>query len=231
MTLLQQTIIHERKMIKMLGDNLKKLRQSRGLSQEEMAGKLNVVRQTVSKWEKGLSVPDSEMLMEIARQFEIPVSTLLGETPGLEDEASDMRIVLEKLTLINEQLARSAQAKRRALRAVCIAVIAIVGLYMAFLLVLGIYMASGANVSVSGDSIGIIGGADGPTTVFVTTQFGHPLTLIVMVIALIAAVAGWFIQERSKKLTVCRDNLPADGLIYLKTVRLMQPFRLKIQFK
>ncbi len=177
-------------MIKMLGDNLKKLRQSRGLSQEEMAGKLNVVRQTVSKWEKGLSVPDSEMLMEIARQFEIPVSTLLGETPGLEDEASDMRIVLEKLTLINEQLARSAQAKRRALRAVCIAVIAIVGLYMAFLLVLGIYMASGANVSVSGDSIGIIGGADGPTTVFVTTQFGHPLTLIVMVIALIAAVAG-----------------------------------------
>ncbi len=190
MTLLQQTIIHERKMIKMLGDNLKKLRQSRGLSQEEMAGKLNVVRQTVSKWEKGLSVPDSEMLMEIARQFEIPVSTLLGETPGLEDEASDMRIVLEKLTLINEQLARSAQAKRRALRAVCIAVIAIVGLYMAFLLVLGIYMASGANVSVSGDSIGIIGGADGPTTVFVTTQFGHPLTLIVMVIALIAAVAG-----------------------------------------
>lgn len=177
-------------MIKMLGDNLKKLRQSRGLSQEEMAGKLNVVRQTVSKWEKGLSVPDSEMLMEIARQFEIPVSTLLGETPGLEDEASDMRIVLEKLTLINEQLARSAQAKRRALRAVCIAVIAVVGLYMAFLLVLGIYMASGANVSVSGDSIGIIGGADGPTTVFVTTQFGHPLTLIVMVIALIAAVAG-----------------------------------------
>lgn len=174
----------------MLGDNLKKLRQSRGLSQEEMAGKLNVVRQTVSKWEKGLSVPDSEMLMEIARQFEIPVSTLLGETPGLEDEASDMRIVLEKLTLINEQLARSAQAKRRALRAVCIAVIAVVGLYMAFLLVLGIYMASGANVSVSGDSIGIIGGADGPTTVFVTTQFGHPLTLIVMVIALIAAVAG-----------------------------------------
>ena len=138
----------------MLGDNLKKLRQSRGLSQEEMAGKLNVVRQTVSKWEKGLSVPDSEMLMEIARQFEIPVSTLLGETPGLEDEASDMRIVLEKLTLINEQLARSAQAKRRALRAVCIAVIAIVGLYMAFLLVLGIYMASGANVSVSGDRRG-----------------------------------------------------------------------------
>ena len=101
----------------MLGDNLKKLRQSRGLSQEEMAGKLNVVRQTVSKWEKGLSVPDSEMLMEIARQFEVPVSSLLGETAEPEGGASDMRSVLEKLTLINEQLARSAQAKRRVLRA------------------------------------------------------------------------------------------------------------------
>lgn len=175
----------------MLGDNLKKLRQSRGLSQEEMAGKLNVVRQTVSKWEKGLSVPDSEMLMEIARQFEVPVSSLLGETAEPEGSVSDMRSVLEKLTLINEQLARSAQAKRRVLRAVCIGVIAIVGLYFAFLLVMGIYMAATAgNVNVSGNSIGIIGGADGPTSIFVTVRFGHPLTLIIMVIALIAAVAG-----------------------------------------
>lgn len=188
MTLLQQTIIHERKMIKMLGDNLKKLRQSRGLSQEEMAGKLNVVRQTVSKWEKGLSVPDSEMLMEIARQFEIPVSTLLGETPGLEDEASDMRIVLEKLTLINEQLARSAQAKRRALRAVCISVIAIAGMYLVLDLLINCLPVFVNNVEAS--SIGIIGGADGPTAIFVSEIFGHPLAFIVLAAALIAAVAG-----------------------------------------
>lgn len=188
MTLLQQTIIHERKMIKMLGDNLKKLRQSRGLSQEEMAGKLNVVRQTVSKWEKGLSVPDSEMLMEIARQFEIPVSTLLGETPGLEDEASDMRIVLEKLTLINEQLARSAQAKRRALRAVCISVIAVAGMYLVLDLLINCLPVFVNNVEAS--SIGIIGGADGPTAIFVSGIFGHPLAFIVLAAALIAAVAG-----------------------------------------
>lgn len=188
MTLLQQTIIHERKMIKMLGDNLKKLHQSRGLSQEEMAGKLNVVRQTVSKWEKGLSVPDSEMLMEIARQFEIPVSTLLGETPGLEDEASDMRIVLEKLTLINEQLARSAQAKRRALRAVCISVIAVAGMYLVLDLLINCLPVFVNNVEAS--SIGIIGGADGPTAIFVSEIFGHPLAFIVLAAALIAAVAG-----------------------------------------
>ena len=175
-------------MIKMLGDNLKKLRQSRGLSQEEMAGKLNVVRQTVSKWEKGLSVPDSEMLMEIARQFEIPVSTLLGETSGLEDEASDMRIVLEKLTLINEQLARSAQAKRRALRAVCISVIAVAGMYLVLDLLINCLPVFVNNVEAS--SIGIIGGADGPTAIFVSEIFGHPLAFIVLAAALIAAVAG-----------------------------------------
>ena len=188
MTLLLQTIIHERKMIKMLGDNLKKLRQSRGLSQEEMAGKLNVVRQTVSKWEKGLSVPDSEMLMEIARQFEIPAATLLGETPGLEDEASDLRIVLEKLTLINEQLARSAQAKRRALRAVCISVIAVAGMYLVLDLLINCLPVFVNNVEAS--SIGIIGGADGPTAIFVSEIFGHPLAFIVLAAALIAAVAG-----------------------------------------
>ena len=184
-------------MIKMLGDNLKKLRQSRGLSQEEMAGKLNVVRQTVSKWEKGLSVPDSEMLMEIARQFEIPVSTLLGETPGLEDEASDMRIVLEKLTLINEQLARSAQAKRRALRAVCISVIAVAGMYLVLDLLINCLPVFVNNVEAS--SIGIIGGADGPTAIFVSEIFGHPLAFIVLAAALIAAVAGLVYKRKKKK--------------------------------
>ena len=47
----------------MLSDNIKRIRKSKGLSQEELAIKLNVVRQTVSKWENGLSVPDSDMLI------------------------------------------------------------------------------------------------------------------------------------------------------------------------
>lgn len=50
----------------MLNENLRNLRKSKGISQEELAIKLNVVRQTISKWEKGLSVPDSEMLIKIA---------------------------------------------------------------------------------------------------------------------------------------------------------------------
>lgn len=64
----------------MLNENLKAVRKSKGLSQEELAIKLNVVRQTISKWEKGLSVPDSEMLIKISDVLETPVSVLLGET-------------------------------------------------------------------------------------------------------------------------------------------------------
>ena len=47
----------------MLNENIKAIRKSKGLSQQELAIKLNVVRQTVSKWEQGLSVPDSDMLI------------------------------------------------------------------------------------------------------------------------------------------------------------------------
>ena len=64
----------------MLSENLKNFRKAKGLSQEELAVKLNVVRQTISKWEQGLSVPDSEMLMTLSEALETPVSSLLGET-------------------------------------------------------------------------------------------------------------------------------------------------------
>ena len=64
----------------MLNENIRAIRKSKGLSQQELAVKLNVVRQTVSKWETGLSVPDSDMLLVLSAVLETPVSTLLGET-------------------------------------------------------------------------------------------------------------------------------------------------------
>ena len=63
----------------MLKDNLKLARKAKGLSQEELAIKLNVVRQTISKWEQGLSVPDAEILISISEVFDTPISTLLEE--------------------------------------------------------------------------------------------------------------------------------------------------------
>ena len=96
----------------MLNENIKAIRKSKGLSQEELATKLNVVRQTVSKWENGLSVPDSEMLISISEVLEISVSTLLGETIEAP-KADDLKAISEKLEVINLQLAQRKEAKRK----------------------------------------------------------------------------------------------------------------------
>lgn len=86
----------------MFGDNLKTVRKIKGVSQEELAVRLNVVRQTVSKWEKGLSVPDADIIIKIADIFEISVSELLGAKIEKETDKND---VAEQLSRINEQLA------------------------------------------------------------------------------------------------------------------------------
>lgn len=96
----------------MLKDNLKTLRKNKGLSQEELSIKLNVVRQTISKWETGLSVPDAEMLVTISELFETPVSEILGESIE-EKETNDLKIISEKLEVINEQLSISQKQKRK----------------------------------------------------------------------------------------------------------------------
>ena len=94
----------------MLNENMKAIRKSKGLSQEELAVKLNVVRQTISKWEQGLSVPDADMLITISEALETPVSTLLGETV-IEPEADDLKGISEKLQIINLQLAQRKIAR------------------------------------------------------------------------------------------------------------------------
>ena len=96
----------------MLKDNLKTLRKNKGLSQEELSVKLNVVRQTVSKWEQGLSVPDAEMLISISEVFDTPVSTILGENID-EQEKNNLKVISEKLEVINEQLSKKQKQKRK----------------------------------------------------------------------------------------------------------------------
>ena len=86
----------------MFGENLKAMRKAKGYTQEELAIKINVVRQTVSKWEKGLSVPDADMLSQIAEVLDTKVSVLLG---GTITEETDRVAVAEQLAKISEQLA------------------------------------------------------------------------------------------------------------------------------
>ena len=96
----------------MLKDNLKTLRKNKGLSQEELSVKLHVVRQTISKWEQGLSVPDAEMLINISELFETPVSEILGENIE-KKEKNDLKVISEKLEVINEQLSNYQKEKRK----------------------------------------------------------------------------------------------------------------------
>ena len=86
----------------MFNENLKTLRKAKGFSQEELAIRLHIVRQTISKWEKGLSVPDADMLIRIAEILETSVSQLLGAK--IVDEAVTNHVA-EQLSRINEQLA------------------------------------------------------------------------------------------------------------------------------
>ena len=112
----------------MLNENIKAIRKSKGLSQQELAVKLNVVRQTVSKWEKGLSVPDAELLLSLSEVLETPVSTLLGETVS-EPEADALKALSEKLEIINLQFARGKAIRRAALHwlliVVCVCILAV----------------------------------------------------------------------------------------------------------
>ena len=108
----------------MLNENIKAIRKSKGLSQQELAVKLNVVRQTVSKWEQGLSVPDSAMLISISQALETPVSTLLGETVN-ETEADNIKAISEKLEVINWQLAQRENTRRKIIRWLFISICAV----------------------------------------------------------------------------------------------------------
>lgn len=108
----------------MLKENIKSIRKSKGLSQEELAIKLNVVRQTISKWEQGLSVPDSEMLISISEALETSVSTLLGENIS-ESKVDDLKAISEKLEIINLQLLQRKNARRKMIHWILISLCAI----------------------------------------------------------------------------------------------------------
>ena len=117
----------------MLSENIKAIRKSKGLSQEELAIKLNIVRQTISKWEKGLSVPDSDMLIAISEALETPVSTLLGENV-IESKADDLKAISEKLEIINLQLAQRKATKQKIVYWLLISLCAVIVIISAVLI-------------------------------------------------------------------------------------------------
>ncbi len=120
----------------MFSENLKLFRKTKGYSQEELAIRLNVVRQTISKWEKGLSVPDADMIIRIAEVFEVSVSEILG---AKIDNEIDINIVAEQLSRINEQLAIKNRRSHRIWKTVAIIIATIIAVNI-ILIIIGLVL-------------------------------------------------------------------------------------------
>lgn len=161
----------------MLNENIKALRKSKGLSQQELATKLNVVRQTISKWEQGLSVPDSDLLIALSEALETPVSMLLGENVA-ESEVDAVKALSEKLEIINLQFARRKAMRKAILHWLLIALCA------------GIVIVSGVLVMLNSPYLGW--NFSDPETAVMGTAF-HAFEWLFVRLApfvLIAAIVG-----------------------------------------
>lgn len=163
----------------MLNKNIKNLRKNKGLSQEELAIKLHVVRQTVSKWENGLSVPDSEMLIALARELDSSVNTLIGEDVK-EEEIDSIKAIAEKLEVINLQLSKRDKQRKNIIRTVLISFcLLIVAGFIFFALIDSCYLGwdySKPELAVSGTILHAI------EFLFVRIA---PLVFVLLIIALI----------------------------------------------
>ena len=117
----------EKEGVSVLHENLRLKRKERGLSQEELASRLHVVRQTISKWEKGQSVPDAEQLIKLAVILETTVSELLGNQAEGKDQLA------KELSRINTQLAIRNHRTRRVLKIIAVALLAFAALVFAIM--------------------------------------------------------------------------------------------------
>lgn len=181
----------------MLSENIRNLRKEKGMSQEELAAKLNVVRQTVSKWEQNLSVPDSEMLIKIAEIFEVPVSRILGETVEETDTKTELEKISQKLENLNSLMAERNLRSRRiwlTIIAVCVIIIAAVLLAFSVMFIIGMVISLSPSSSVA-----IIGGADGPTQITVASGVSWLEVAMLIVVSVIMFCAAILLLRRIKK--------------------------------
>ena len=150
----------------MLNENIKALRKAKGLSQEELAIKLNVVRQTVSKWEKGLSVPDAGMVIQIAEVLDTTVNVLLGEEIPKSEEPDFIKTLAAKLEVLNEQYS-----------------------LIRYLFFFGsIYQMK--NIGDTSTSVTVIGGADVPAYIPIWYYFSVLKPVLFNVLLLVASAIG-----------------------------------------
>lgn len=179
----------------MLSENIRNLRKAKGISQEELAVKLNVVRQTVSKWEKGLSVPDAEMLIRIAEELDTTVNVLLGESVEVCD-TSEIRALSAKLELLNEQFAKHNEKKRKMWRIIFIILGVIALCSVSKIIAEQIYFLKIMAEMNSNVGVGIIGGADRPTYIYISNASFEIINILGSILLAGLSVFGIYRTKR-----------------------------------
>lgn len=144
---------------------------------------------------KGLSVPDSEMIVKIAEIFEIPVSELLGEKLEKTESESELRIIAAKLEQLNAMIAEKNARQKKISRIIAIVLIVI------FIIVLLMTVIPQIMILFGSISIGVIGGADGPTSVFISAEPSYARMIISIVISVIGIISAAILLHRNKKNT------------------------------
>ena len=118
----------------MLGKNIKVYRQKKGYTQEEVASRLHVTRQTISKWEKNYSVPDAELLVRLAEVLDVSTGQLLEKNveENTETTTEMQDAYADQLAHIAEQMAIKNRRSKRIWKTVGI----IFGVFIVFIILL-----------------------------------------------------------------------------------------------
>lgn len=178
----------------MLNENIKALRKAKGLSQEELAIKLNVVRQTVSKWEKGLSVPDAGMVIQIAEVLDTTVSILLGEEIPKSEEPDFIKTLAAKLEVLNEQYSKQNEHRRKIWRVVfaVVLIISTVSLIRYLLFFASIYLMNNTGDASASTSVTVIGGGNVPAYIPIWYYFSVLKPVLLNAIVAVASAIGLY---------------------------------------
>ena len=178
----------------MLNKNIKARRKAKGLSQEELAIKLNVVRQTVSKWEKGLSVPDAGMVIQIAEVLDTSVNVLLGEEIPVSEELDFSKTLAAKLEVLNEQYSKQNEHRRKLWRVVFTVVLiaSAISLIRYSLFFGSIYHMKNIGDASASASVTVIGGGDVPAYIPIWYTLSVLKPAFISVLAAITSIVGLY---------------------------------------
>lgn len=171
---------------KALGSFIQTLRKEKGLTQAQLAEKIHVTDKAVSKWERGVGIPDISNLEALADALDITVTELLqckkqDRIPVSPEEVEALTAAALELAKYQEQ-----RTRRRLLMGM---VLTAAGFILLF---------TGIRFFLS-PAISIIGGADGPTSIFVAGKISKTIPAIAIAAGAILLFTGLWNTFKKKQ--------------------------------